>query len=445
VHLPVRPDQGCVRRPIVRVTRPRTDRFARNRPLTLPAGGGKLFVGNGVAYVGVPAGGFVTANVSNPNSLVLLSGVDAANVEGRAVVPNGSGLGVSVGTVTGPVGQPFHALDVLNVSDPTNTGGFLTRINLPSAPNSVALAAGIAFVANGTSGLQVVNYQPFDNRGVAPTIAISTSAVDVDPATPGIQVVEGGSLPIRTAINDDVQVRNVELLVDGQVVANDVSFPFDFAAIAPAITPSANTVTIQVRATDTGGNATLSDPMVFNLVPDTVSPVVVSTDPGDGSIKGPNQRTVRIRFSEPLDVTTVTNATFRLLDGQGNPVTALDIGLRNNDEAVQMTFDTLPPGTYQVVIDAANVTDRGGNALGSADIVSRFTVGVFTAFWTNPAGGDWNTPSNWSTGVVPGPNDDVLIDVPDGTVVITHGRWKRTRGEQRRYPPQVRRGRNLFR
>ena len=33
-----------------------------------------------------------------------------------------------------------------------------------------------------------------------------------------------------------------------------------------------------------------------------------------------------------------------------------------------------------------------------------------TVTWTKPAGGDWDTPSNWSSGVVPGPNDDAIID-----------------------------------
>jgi hypothetical protein len=41
------------------------------------------------------------------------------------------------------------------------------------------------------------------------------------------------------------------------------------------------------------------------------------------------------------------------------------------------------------------------------------------AHWINPAGGDWNTPSNWSINGLPGANDDVFIDVP-GDVVITH-------------------------
>jgi hypothetical protein len=41
-------------------------------------------------------------------------------------------------------------------------------------------------------------------------------------------------------------------------------------------------------------------------------------------------------------------------------------------------------------------------------------------FWVNPAGGDWNEPSNWSTGMLPGPADDVSIDVPSAEVTITH-------------------------
>jgi hypothetical protein len=34
--------------------------------------------------------------------------------------------------------------------------------------------------------------------------------------------------------------------------------------------------------------------------------------------------------------------------------------------------------------------------------------------------GDWEVPSNWSTGVVPGPEDNVGIDVPGLPITITH-------------------------
>ncbi len=45
----------------------------------------------------------------------------------------------------------------------------------------------------------------------------------------------------------------------------------------------------------------------------------------------------------------------------------------------------------------------------SADIVEHFHVVNATDVWINPAGGDWNDPANWSTGVVPGLADDAFI------------------------------------
>jgi hypothetical protein len=41
-----------------------------------------------------------------------------------------------------------------------------------------------------------------------------------------------------------------------------------------------------------------------------------------------------------------------------------------------------------------------------------------TVTWINPLGGDWDTASNWSSGQVPGPSDDAIINVPGAT--ITH-------------------------
>jgi hypothetical protein len=41
-----------------------------------------------------------------------------------------------------------------------------------------------------------------------------------------------------------------------------------------------------------------------------------------------------------------------------------------------------------------------------------------TVSWINPSGGDWDTPSNWSTGALPGPSDDVVINQPG--ITVTH-------------------------
>ncbi|MEX2138181.1 MAG: Ig-like domain-containing protein [Pirellulales bacterium] len=357
----------------------------------LPNGGGKLFVGNGIAYAAAAntsAGGFATANVSNPDAPTVISGSDAPveSVPGTAIVTNGSGIGLLIGQSQRVAGDP-SSLNLVDISDPANTYDFLTQINLPAPPQGLAVASGLAFVANGTAGLQVINYLPFDNRGQAPTVNIETSVADVDPATPGIQVLEGTSIPIRADVLDEVQVRNVELLVNGTVVRNDVSFPFDFFAVAPNITPEASSVSLQVRATDTGGNAALSNVLTIHLVRDTFAPSIVSIAPPDGATGFEGLRSVRIRFSEPMDAATINTSNLSIVEagsdaafgtGDDMPVNIINLQLRSDDSFVQLTTNPLPIGSYQVQIAADQITDRAGNRLGAGDIVSQFTLEEFS-------------------------------------------------------------------
>src|SRR5207249_1499005 len=126
---------------------------------------------------------------------------------------------------------------------------------------------------------QVVNFVPFDTNGVAPTVSITTSANDVDTVAPGLQLIEGATLPVRVNVTDDVQVHNVELLVNGQVVSNDLSFPFDFSAIAPSVAASGSRFAVQVRATEPGGSVGLPSVLTAGLVRDTQAPTIASFVP----------------------------------------------------------------------------------------------------------------------------------------------------------------------
>ena len=361
---------------------------------------------------------------TDPDNPAPLSGVDANNIAGKMIVANGSGLGVTVGSPTG-LG---NVLDIVNLSNPNNTDGFITQFNLPADPFSVALGGGIAFVADGTAGLQVVNYLGFDAGGVAPTVDISSAVVDLDPepgGEPGIQVLEGSTIPIQADIFDDVQVRNVELLVDGVVVRNDVSFPFDLSAIAPNIPDGllTDTVEIQVRATDTGGNTTTSAPLTLELVPDTFAPTITNINPTDGAKRGQAFRTVVINFNEAMDVSTLTAANIQLI-GPGGVVAPTDVQVRNGDRIVQLTYDTLTDGIHQIVIDNTQVTDRAGNAIGAGTTINSFTIVEATAVFTNDGGtGLWSDAANWDGGVPPTATDDVLLDFNNGagTVIFDSG------------------------
>jgi hypothetical protein len=323
-----------------------------------------ITAGNGVVYLA--GSGITTVNVSNPAAPVLISGADQF-FTAREITLNGSGIGL--------VAAEGQGLGVYNVSDPSDTDAILTQIDTSGFGTDVAIASGIAYVADGTSGLQVINYLPFDNRGVAPTVSITGNVTDLDGSAAGIQIQEGTDIPIAVSVSDDVQVRNVELLVDGRVVANDVSFPFDFTAIAPNIVAGATTVSIQVRATDTGGNVSLSNALTYNLVEDTFAPTVVSSVPATGG----RQRTldnIAIRFNEAIDLDrlnlsgmTLTNLGGNGVVGGGDDtrVSITSFQTRNFDRTlVLIPPSNLAPANYRLTLDPSIIGDRAGNALTQA-------------------------------------------------------------------------------
>ncbi len=319
-----------------------------------------------------------------------------------------------------------------------------------------------------TRGLIVANYKQFDSGGVAPEVTIDTK-LDADPAVDGIQVEEGKSLPIIVTASDigdgtidpddaarrlarQGQIRNVELIVDGQVVRNDVSFPFeDFFARAPKL--SEDPVTVQVRATDTGGNITLSEPFLLtpvsdasgegpsatngtggtdiDVVPDTFAPSVVQTNPPNGDVRGKNFRTLRVGFSESMDESTLTADHFQLIGPdalpvdivqtpEGNLFQPIDIRIRRQGAEVQFAYARLVPGDYELHVDTTAVTDRAGNPLGDStdEVVLQFTVIDADIVWINDGVAFWDDVNNWDTGQLPKPGDEVFLSGPDTAKAI---------------------------
>ena len=256
----------------------------------------------------------------------------------------------------------------------------MTRFNLSTAPFSVAIGSGIAFVAVGTAGLQVVNYRSFDNQGVPPVLNVVPPA-DMDPA-PGIQVEEGGVVQVGVQVTDDVQVRNVELLFNGQVVVNDVSFPWDLSARMPLLSSRASNATLQVRATDTGGNSTTSAIFTVTLVPDHTPPVVRRVTPASGAIAG-SINLVGAYFSEPVDESTLGGTltlTWAGVDdvfATGDDVVITDGTFTYHEDlrAVFLSFSTnLFPGVYRASVSPP-VRDLAGNTLAQAATWQFWVIG----------------------------------------------------------------------
>ncbi|NNU17732.1 hypothetical protein HK107_15480, partial [Parvularcula sp. ZS-1/3] len=380
---------------------------------------GVAFVSNGIATSQIAGtrplerGGLITFDVSDASDLQLISNIDTGNAAAGNLetVVNGSGLAA--------VAAGQFGLQVLDVSDPGETFDVVTTFDTDGRAEGVALAGGLAFVADGSGGLKVINFIPFDTAGEAPTISIDSDVIDADPDTDGLQVEEGTRLNLDADISDDVQVRSVELIVNGEVVSNDLSAPFDLFFNIPSLASGAETVTVQVRATDTGGNSSLSEELTFDIIEDITPPEIVRVTPVDGSLALTGQSVVQVLFSEPVDPDTVDIGDLTLTEA-GAPDTVLeadDIILSAEGRIARYVFLDLPVGEYTVDADLSGATDFAGNAIGGDALTQSFEVADATAVFSNSAGGSWFTASNWQSGTLPTEDDGVLIVVDDGASV----------------------------
>ena len=221
-------------------------------------------------------------------------------------------------------------------------------------------------MADGKAGLEVVNYLALDTAGVAPTITLSATF----PLQPAV-AEENKLARLLATVADDVQVRQVEFFIDGALVGADGSFPFEYYFTTPARTATKNSFTIQARATDTGGNSTLTGVVTVQLVPDATPPRVVRKYPDSGAILS-DLTHVSARFSEPIQPATITPQSLQLV-GAGP-----DRTLGTADDAVAdsgtLSWDQntatarlelagkLPAGLYEVRLSPP-IADLAGNTL----------------------------------------------------------------------------------
>jgi len=321
----------------------------------------RLFVGGEIAYA-VDRRGYNTVDVSLPTQPVLIQGGDTTQFGWKHIVANGSGLGVAARSPNGAFDGP-HNVSIYDVRDPNLNNELLAQYVTPGVARAVSLYNGLAYVADHTAGLQVVNFLAYDNQGVPPTIALTTSFAS------GV-AEEGQLMRVTAAVTDDVQVRNVEFYADGQKVATDGNFPFEHRLVTPLISSQRNSFTVRARASDTGGNATWSETLSLDLVPDATPPRVLSVQPKPGALLG-NVDTLTAYFSEPVLPATLTASAFRVVaaGADGLPETADDVlvsggkvSYRESLKAGLLSFPAdLDPGLYRVSVGSP-LTDQAGNA-----------------------------------------------------------------------------------
>ena len=212
--------------------------------------GRRLFVGDEFAYV-TDLMGFNRIDLSHPIDPSLEETVRTASRGWRQTIANGSGLALGVEHRNSP---RFARADP-SVYTIQKDGSFLriggamenfeTRFITPGNAGSIAIYNGLAYVADGRNGLQVVNYKAFDINGISPTLQVSLDQSE--------EAIESSTLSIRAFVQDDIQVRNVEFHIDGSRAFTDGGYPFSHEHQVP-LYQNQSSIRIRVLARDTGGN-----------------------------------------------------------------------------------------------------------------------------------------------------------------------------------------------
>lgn len=332
--------------------------------------------------------GFQKFDLSNPQSPVLVGSYTDGQLGWKHMAATGSGLGVAVNSqFNGSQGEvnvyDFRYAFASTQEDRDKT--YLTMISTPGDAMAVSIYNGFAFVADSTSGVQVINFMPFDSKGIKPTIRLESNFdLTVDPTTGKGKVDEGKRMLLKAIVSDDVMVRNVELYINGEKFASDGNYPFEFTEVTP-LRSVMSEFKLKARAYDTGGNYEETDEITLELFPDSVPPRVVKNFPAKEDLIAPLDK-VWVRFSEPMDEVTLggsddAQGAVRVISGgadkelgTGDDFEMPFTGSFNTDTNIYtISFEApLEPGLYQFVVENT-AKDLAGNALSNpmADVEFR--------------------------------------------------------------------------
>ena len=319
-------------------------------PGIVPIPRSRLFVGEGLAYAS-NAHGYNIFDISNPVLPVFVTTINTTQLGWKQIVANGTGIGVAaVGNNRSDDGN--HDISIYNLGANGTSNQFITTFTMPGIASAVAIYNGIAYVADGAAGLQVVNYLSAQNQGAPPTISLSTGFTNNVAAA-------GKVVTITAAVTDGSQVRNVEFYIDGVKVATVGSYPFQYSFLTPLLSSNKTSFTLQARTTDTVGLSTFSQLITVNLIPDPTPPQVHRVFPAPRGISG-SLNYISAYLTKPIDTNTLVGSAFTLVAAGPDGVfgTADDIvitngvlGFRSSINVIFMTFPTnLPAGWYRAMV-----------------------------------------------------------------------------------------------
>jgi len=221
------------------------------------------------------------------------------------------------------------------------------------------------------------------------TFTTTASADVTDPAVSTIYPVNGVSdIPVSTTISvlfsepvdsatintDTFRLMNGTTAIGGTVTYNSSSLTAVFTPSGKLAYSTTYTVELASGIKDLSGNSLADYISTFTTeaVSDVVPPSVISVDPANGVVNPPVTSTITVKFSEPVDASTVNENNFMLMNG-----TVIIPGIVKYDSLLRTaSFNpggTLGDNTIYTVKLTTGIKDLSGNSLASG-YNSVFTV-----------------------------------------------------------------------
>lgn len=350
----------------------------------------RLFAGGDRAYA-VDTSGFRAFDLTLPEQPQFLQYNETAQFGWKQLIPDGSGKALAA-VDANSTDDGAHDVSLYDLQ-PHGTNAVLAEaFATPGLAEAVTLASGLAYVADGAAGLQVVRFQRRDTFRRQPTVVLRS------PFT-GVAAEENQPATFTADATDDVQISRVEFFVDGEIRGTDTSFPYELRFTTPARTDTRTSFHIRARAVDTGGNASLSTELVLTLVTDATPPGIARLAPASFALtdNGPVEQ-VALTFNEALNPETITRdrldvrhagPDFQFETADDLVVADGRFSYRPDTFTALLTFESLlPRGAVRVTLKSG-VADVKGNTR-SEPFSWQFSVGGPRVVSTTPANGSFS-------------------------------------------------------
>jgi len=189
----------------------------------------------------------------------------------------------------------------------------------------------------------------------------------------------------------------------GAILSGDVTYnDADSTATFTSSTKFADNTTYEAKVTtgvkDLIGNALQTDYVWAFSTGTTVLPIIIATDPANGSTGVPINKTITATFSVDMDQSTITTSTFTLYNGT---ISVLGVVSTNGAVASYDPTSILIPNTVYTAKISKLILNQDGSALAEDSTWTFTTAGIPpTVITTNPANEALNVPLNTTVSAV---------------------------------------------